>query len=211
MTLQREQQELLEIFKALADEKRLAMLGLLNQAEYNVGDLAARLAISEPTVSHHLSRLRAAGLVTLRVQGSQHIYCLNRGGLRKLQARVAGIEQWQAEDPAQDDLAWVAALPFPLSDDDRRVFRDYTEAGRLIKIPSKQKNLLVILRWLASRFRPGVMYSEKEVNASIRQVFEDHATLRRDLVDFGFLRRERGGGKYWLTPEDEALQRAPQD
>ena len=27
--------------------------------------------------------------------------------------------------------------------------------------------------------------------------------LRRDLVDFGYLRRERGGGKYWLAPDDE--------
>ena len=34
---------------------------------------------------------------------------------------------------------------------------------------------------------------------------EDFAGLRRDLVDFGYMRRERAGSKYWLTPEDEVV------
>ena len=61
------------------------------------------------------------------------------------------------------------------------------------------------LRWLATKFQAGVKYTEREVNAIIQTVYPaDHATLRRDLVDFGFLRRERGGGEYWLAPEDKA-------
>jgi hypothetical protein len=68
----------------------------------------------------------------------------------------------------------------------------------------RQKKKLVILRWLATKFQPDVLYSEREVNAIITQAHEDFATLRRDMVDFGFLRRERGGGKYWLAPEGEA-------
>jgi hypothetical protein len=38
----------------------------------------------------------------------------------------------------------------------------------------------------------------------LKSVYEaDFVSLRRDLVDFGYLRRERGGGKYWRTPADE--------
>jgi hypothetical protein len=41
------------------------------------------------------------------------------------------------------------------------------------------------------------------VNAILKSVYEpDFVSLRRDLVDFGYLRRERGGGKYWLATED---------
>ena len=88
---------------------------------------------------------------------------------------------------------------------DKKVLRDYTREGRLTKIPSKQKKLLAVLRWLVGYFEPDCTYTEREVNDIIAQVHDDYATLRRDLVDFGFLRRERGGGQYWLTPEDEEV------
>jgi hypothetical protein len=40
----------------------------------------------------------------------------------------------------------------------------------------------------------------------LKAVYEiGFVTLRRDLVDFGYLRRERGGGKYWLTPAEDAI------
>ena len=45
--------------------------------------------------------------------------------------------------------------------------------------------------------------SEKQVNGILTQYNEDYATLRRNLVEYGFMRRERGGGDYWLTPENE--------
>ncbi|MBZ0305914.1 MAG: DUF2087 domain-containing protein [Anaerolineae bacterium] len=65
--------------------------------------------------------------------------------------------------------------------------------------------MLVILRWLATLFEADKLYTEPEINAILKAVYEsDHVTLRRELVDYGYLRRERGGGKYWLAPTDEA-------
>ena len=93
-----------------------------------------------------------------------------------------------------------------ISDFDRKVLRDCTVDGRLQRIPKKQKKLLAILRWLVTKFEPDIMYTEHEVNEIINLSASptgDYVGLRRDLIDFGFLRRERGGGKYWLTPEDE--------
>jgi hypothetical protein len=70
-------------------------------------------------------------------------------------------------------------------------------------LPAKRKKLLVILRWLASLFQADRLYSEAEVNAVLKAVYEeDYVSLRRELVDYGYLRRERGGGKYWLAPDD---------
>ena len=49
--------------------------------------------------------------------------------------------------------------------------------------------------FLAQRFEPGRRYSESEVNAALAGDAPDHATLRRLLVDHGFL--DRAGGVYW--------------
>ena len=53
--------------KALADESRLNLIRLLFENERSVGDLAQLIELAEPTVSHHLARLREAGLVSLRM------------------------------------------------------------------------------------------------------------------------------------------------
>lgn len=196
-------QELLIFLKLLADESRLTLLRLLNQQEYNVGDLAKRIELGEPTVSHHLSKLRQAGLVSLRMEGNQRFYRLNQKGLARFKNLVANIEQFPpAREPAATDERWIDELGW--SDEDRKVLHDYTKNGKLTRIPSKRAKLLVILRWLATLFQPDTLYSEAEVNDLIKSVhMEDYVGLRRDLVDWGYLRRERGGGKYWLAPAEE--------
>ncbi len=61
--------ELQEFFKALAEPKRLRIVGLLAQRSYTGEQLAALLELSESTVSHHLSYLVHAGLVSAEAQG----------------------------------------------------------------------------------------------------------------------------------------------
>ncbi len=60
------------LHKALADPARLQMLHMLKGAPEPVCvcDFTASLGLSQPTVSHHLARLRAAGLVVSRKRGS---------------------------------------------------------------------------------------------------------------------------------------------
>jgi biotin operon repressor len=203
---QPDQRWLLSHFKALADENRLRLLGWLAQSEANVSELAARLELSEPTVSHHLTKLREVGLVMLRTSGNQRFYRANPTTLAQFKEAVQQIETLPAVTPTQSDDSWVNALPTTFDEQDRALLREMTHNGQLKRIPSKQLKLLVLLRWLALRFEPDRLYTEPEVNAIIQQVYPaDHATLRRDLVDFGFLRRERGGGKYWLAPEDDGV------
>jgi Predicted transcriptional regulator len=59
--------DLLAFFKALSDENRLKIVGLLAQRPYTVEKLADALGLSVSTTSHHLARLANAGLVTVRV------------------------------------------------------------------------------------------------------------------------------------------------
>ena len=200
-----QQKRLLDMLKAVADESRLSLLRLLNEREHTVGDVAERVELTEPTVSHHLARLREAGLVTLRMAGNQRFYRVNDFGLKRFKHLVAEIEQTPPQpEPLVSDDGWIAALGWDAWD--QSVLHDHTVNGRLTHLPAKQKKLLVILRWMATLFQPDRLYTEPEVNAVLKGVYEeDYVSLRRDLVDFGYLRRERGGGKYWLAPTGEGI------
>ena len=200
-------EQVLEMLKALAHESRLALMRLLNEGERTVGDLAEKIKLGEPTVSHHLAKLRAAGLVTLRMAGNQRYYRIHANGLARFKQLVAVIEQFPPQpEPVEDDFGWIAGLGWEA--EDQQVLRDYTSFGVLTHLPTKQKKTLVILRWLATLFQPDMLYSEQEVNALLKAVYaEDFVSLRRDLVDFGYLRRERGGGKYWLAPSEGEPER----
>lgn len=70
-------------------------------------------------------------------------------------------------------------------------FRD----GRLTSLPRRHVMLRAACAHLASRFVAGRRYAEAEVNEILADDAPDHATLRRLLVDEGFLHRERS--EYW--------------
>src|SRR5882757_4570196 len=79
---------LLAFFKAMADESRLRIIGLLAQGERSVQELARALDLKEPTVSHHLAILKAQGLVTARAEGTTRWHALDRAALERLSQRV---------------------------------------------------------------------------------------------------------------------------
>lgn len=64
--------------RTLSDPTRLRLLGILQDGEQNVTALRRKLALPQPTVSHHLALLRSAGLVANRRDGKQVFYSLNR-------------------------------------------------------------------------------------------------------------------------------------
>ncbi|MDL2253731.1 DUF2087 domain-containing protein [Ruminococcaceae bacterium OttesenSCG-928-I18] len=70
---------------------------------------------------------------------------------------------------------------------------------RLKSFPRKDKKKVVILAELARQFTPGVKYTEPQVNDILSPIFEDYVTLRRYLIDYGYLRRTRDGKSYWLA------------
>ncbi len=78
---QEEFQTLLQFFKALANENRLKMIGILAEQECSVEELAAMLHLKAPTVSHHLAKLKELELVEMRPEGNTHVYT---GSTRRL-------------------------------------------------------------------------------------------------------------------------------
>jgi DNA-binding transcriptional ArsR family regulator len=64
------------VFRALADPTRRQILQDLRDGEMAAGDIASRFPIKGPSVSRHLSILKAAGLITERRDGNRILYAL---------------------------------------------------------------------------------------------------------------------------------------
>ncbi len=161
------------LFKALADPARLRILGCLAERPYAGHELAAQLSLTPPTISHHMRKLTDAGLVTATSEAQSRIYTLRTDELREL-ASTAGPAH-ETEDG-----------------EEARTLRAFFDGDRLKQIPAQRKKRVIILRHLLTRFRPGQEYSEQEVSDMLKVAHEDFATLRRELVDYGFMNRDRG-------------------
>jgi DNA-binding transcriptional ArsR family regulator len=79
----------MDAFAALAEPTRRRIVELLHGGERPAGELVAALAISQPGVSKHLKALKAAGLVSARVDGQRRVYRLEA-------AALAGVDAWIA-------------------------------------------------------------------------------------------------------------------
>jgi ArsR family transcriptional regulator, arsenate/arsenite/antimonite-responsive transcriptional repressor len=79
--------EIADVFKALADPTRVAIVNrLASGEECCVCDLTSAFELSQPTVSHHLRVLRDAGLVEAERRGTWAYYALVPGAIDKLRA-----------------------------------------------------------------------------------------------------------------------------
>lgn len=71
-------QATVRLFKALGDDSRMRILRYLADGDLYLTEIAERMALSKPTVKHHLAQLRAAGLVTVTETGGLTYYSLRR-------------------------------------------------------------------------------------------------------------------------------------
>ena len=73
--------------------------------------------------------------------------------------------------------------------------------GKLTGFPAKRKKKMYALLYLAEKLEPGRDYSERELGEALRawHIFDDPATLRRELYDAFFLDRDPQGRVYRLA------------
>lgn len=66
-----------DVFKAMNDPARREILKMLRQGDMMAGDIAAQFDMTAPSISHHLDKLKRAGLVTTLKQGQFVLYSIN--------------------------------------------------------------------------------------------------------------------------------------
>jgi len=94
-----------QIFKALSQSIRLRIVIMLLDRELCVCDLIQLLQLPQSTVSRHMSRLRAAGLVIDRREGKWVHYRLAAGTDRRLDGLFKYLRSLRDLPPYGDDLA----------------------------------------------------------------------------------------------------------
>jgi len=188
---------LLAFFKAMANESRLRIVGLLAERERSVQELAELLSLKEPTVSHHLAALKALGLVSARAEGVTRWHALRLEALTALNRNLL-------------DQKGVAELSRGVSETtwEEKVLASFVaEGGALTQIPASRRKRSIVLKWLAEQFEEGRRYKEAEVNQILQRRHWDCATLRRELVGAGMMDRE--AGIYWRTPASAGRKTNP--
>src|SRR3954451_1196004 len=171
-----------EILRALADPERLAIAGFLARRPATAEELASELDLKPDRVRKHLVRRGAVRVVA--VDEDRHRYRLKREVLREAAEDVG---------PPRDPGLALGAV----DDDEESVLRQYFRDGRLREIPAKRSKRLIVLNRIALEFDVGRRYPEPEVNEIVARFHNDHAALRRYLVDEELLSRDHG--EYWRT------------
>lgn len=88
-----------------------------------------------------------------------------------------------------------------------KAVRSFFDGDRLRSIPTKRRVRAAVLMHLLQQFERGRDYSEPEVNEILRASHPDISTLRRELVDYRWLRRAEG--IYRVT--DHVPRRSPDE
>lgn len=87
------------------------------------------------------------------------------------------------------------------ADENEKLLKNYFPKGPKGPIRTfavREKHKLVILREILKRFESGRIYGEKEINEILKTAHEDYVTLRRYMIEYGFMERKPDGSQYWL-------------
>jgi len=165
----------------LADDDRRRVFAALVLGGSTLDEVREATGLTSRRAATALARLVSGDLV-VRSDRGDHVLL---GEAFRL-AAVAAAPARPGPDPTDD-----------MPEDDARILRRYFRGSRLTQIPSQLSRRRVVLDRLAQEFDVGSRYSERQVNAILRRFHEDVASLRRFLVDEGFL--DRAAGEYWRS------------
>lgn len=175
--------EVIGLFKCLADRSRLQILrSLLNEDMY-AERLSQRLNLTPATISFHMKKLEDAGAVRAYREQYYTMYTLNR---ELFQGSV--LELIRAASDGEDEQARRDAAYR------QKVLDSFFEYGRLKAIPAQRKKERICLEEIVRSFEPERWYEEPEVNEILLRFHEDYCTIRRDMI--GERLMERRGTTY---------------
>ncbi len=88
---------------------------------------------------------------------------------------------------------------FDISEAERqKTIKSYFIGSKLKIIPSREKKKIIILQEILKNFENGKKYEREEINKILKKIYEDYASLRRYLIEYGFMERTSDGKTYWV-------------
>ncbi|MDD2462737.1 MAG: metalloregulator ArsR/SmtB family transcription factor [Desulfobulbus sp.] len=186
-----ESEQSIAIMKALSDPSRIAIINSLLERPHYVEELAKKQALAPSTVSFHLKKLERAGLVSTSKE--QYYVVIKANDVMF--------------DITLREIVSAFTVCSELQDGRMKAYRQkvldtFFRHGRLERLPAQHKKQLIVLERFAVQFEREHRYSEHEVTGLILPLFDDYCTIRRLLVDQGFIKRE--GTEYWREQGEHA-------
>ncbi|WP_414618995.1 metalloregulator ArsR/SmtB family transcription factor [Calothrix sp. CCY 0018] len=186
-------QNLLRFFKALADESRLKIIGILANQECSVEELAVLLELKEPTISHHLTKLKQLELVRMRPEGNTHFYQLDKKLLQTMSKEVFYPEKISSLADDVNLQSWqMKVLNTYIGD-----FENPESVQYVREIPNSSKKRLTVLKWVIDKFELGVEYPQDKLDEILKRYYPDFETLRKALIDSRLM--QENNGMYWRS------------
>lgn len=173
--------EALSVLKALADDTRLKIVQAMAEKEMYVELLAERLKLTPATVSFHLKKLLAAGLVDARREQYYTIYSLRQEPFSMT------LNQLVSPDGKNDSAEALREEMYR-----RKVIKAFMPDGYCRMMPAQIKKRMIIYEEIMKLFEIGREYSEKQINDTIARIHNDYCTVRRAFVGMGWMSRKDG-------------------
>ncbi|HEY7979999.1 MAG TPA: DUF2087 domain-containing protein [Candidatus Eremiobacteraceae bacterium] len=167
--------------KALANETRLKIVGLLALEPRSQAALAVALHLQDEKLTRHLDLLAQAGIIADDGASNARVWRLDGRWLRP----EGDVVPLLRRAPSDDVVTGMDAH-------EAKTLAAFVRDGRLVRIPVVASKQTVVLRWLVTHFEMDATYPEADVNVALAQVHPDFAALRRMLVDFRFMGRQNG-------------------
>ncbi len=186
--------ERISILKALSDGTRLMLVNALLEKPHCVEDLAQRLRRAPSTISFHLRKLEEAGLVS-KTKTQYYLMYELRLDLLQMNLRDFIAIPVDGESPEQKRMQRYR----------EKVARTFIRNQALIKIPKQWKKRRIILEEFLKKFESDKEYRENEVNERIMTLYPDYCTIRRMLIDEGYMSRQ--GQIYRVEKKEEVKEK----
>lgn len=161
------QQQILKLMSEGKDDKTIAQI----------------LGIAQSTVRNHRFKLRE------KEKQAKFFIALMQSLEEKTKRSIRQADSGFIEEIHQ--TATMIDDRYNVTDEDReKTIKTYmNENGSLKQFPAKEKKKIILLREIMKNFQHNKEYSENEVNQILESIYNDFPTLRRALIEYGFLER----------------------
>lgn len=176
-------------YTGLSDIQREYLLHAFRQ--YSDREIAKAMGSSESTIRNHRFKLR------------------EKAHQAKVFLAITELIEQRPKEPAHQEQSELVTVHKSASmvdlryavtrEESQRIAGNYfDDAGHLKEFPSKEKKKIVVLRQIMNNFTSDRQYTEAEINRVLERIFEDYVTIRRELIEYGFMDRTKDCSQYWV-------------
>ncbi len=161
------QQQILRLMSSGKDDKTIAQI----------------VGIAQSTVRNHRFKLRE------KEKQAKLFLALMKSLEEKTKRSISQTDSGMIEEVHQSATMVDDRYNITSEDSEKTIKAYMNEAGAITNFPAKEKKKIILLREIMKNFKHNQEYNENEVNRILGRIYSDYPTIRRALIEYGFLER----------------------